>query len=150
MGYGWFNGEHEPREAAATDSPTRTDRIGCLPLAQCSGSAILLGGSASETDTSPILIDIRVVHFLRKRRKLENVQPVCFKAQSKIETPTGFSREADSLGNDFGIVKRKSFLIPKVPVTPLCVKVIRLRRREKPDRNCTLLRCGVSGFFTIL
>jgi hypothetical protein len=33
------NAEHEPREAAAADSRTDTDRNGCLPLAQCSGSA---------------------------------------------------------------------------------------------------------------
>jgi hypothetical protein len=33
------NGEHEPREAAATGSRMRRDRAGCLPLAQCSGWA---------------------------------------------------------------------------------------------------------------
>jgi len=31
-----FNGEHEPLEPAATDSLMRTDRTGCLRLAQCS------------------------------------------------------------------------------------------------------------------
>jgi hypothetical protein len=33
------NGEHEPREAAASGSRMRTDKTGCLPLAQCSGWA---------------------------------------------------------------------------------------------------------------
>src|SRR5512133_981375 len=33
----WFNGDHEPREAAAAGLRIPTDRTGCLPLAQCSG-----------------------------------------------------------------------------------------------------------------
>src|SRR5438046_2260381 len=42
IGASWLlaNGEHEPREAAAAGSRVRTNRIGCLPLAQCSGCVI--------------------------------------------------------------------------------------------------------------
>jgi hypothetical protein len=33
------NGEYKPREAVAIGSRSRTDRLGCFPLAQCSGMA---------------------------------------------------------------------------------------------------------------
>jgi len=85
--------------------PPLTHQRGRTESAAPVGSMLWFGDSCS---VAPLrdrylskLIDIRVVPFLRKRRKLE-MSTGLFQAQSKIETPTGFSREADSLATILG------------------------------------------------